>query len=71
MVKMNTYQGKTPQELENISLEDALPMLSSRARRAAKRAMKYPNSKYKKLVMNVRKIKEKGDKGKVIKKGGE
>ncbi|HQT44499.1 MAG TPA: ribosomal protein S19 family protein [Candidatus Micrarchaeota archaeon] len=39
MAKILTYRGKTEQELAGMSIEDSYPLLTSRARRALKRAM--------------------------------
>ena len=66
MPKLDKYRGKTAQELANVSAEDYLPMLTSRARRALKRAMSNKSLDVKKLMKKVTAIKAKNP-GKVIK----
>ncbi|MFH1306469.1 MAG: ribosomal protein S19 family protein [Candidatus Micrarchaeota archaeon] len=50
MVRIDKYRGLSKNELEALSLEDSLPLLTSRARRAVKRAMEGRNIKLKKLI---------------------
>ncbi len=65
MVKIEKYRGMTRKEVEELSNDDAIAMLTSRARRAVKRAQN-KNYKYKALVKKVAKIKAKNP-SKVIK----
>ncbi|VVB57017.1 30S ribosomal protein S19 [uncultured archaeon] len=53
MVRIDKYRGSGKKELESITMEDALPLLTSRARRALKRAMDGRNLVYKKLIKKV------------------
>ena len=53
MVKIEKYRGLSPQELEALSLEESLPLVTSRARRAIKRAIEGKNTKLKKLLKKV------------------
>jgi len=53
MVRIDKYRGSARKELESISMEQALPLLTSRARRALKRAMDGRNLVYKKLIKKV------------------
>ena len=59
MVKIEKYRGSVKKELENISNEDALPLLTSRSRRALKRAMEGKNLDMKKLMKKVTAFKTK------------
>jgi small subunit ribosomal protein S19 len=59
MVKIEKYRGSARKELETISMEAALPLLTSRARRALKRAMDGRNLDYKKLIKKVAAIQAK------------
>lgn len=60
MPKIDKYRGKTAQELSGISAEDFLPMLTSRARRALRRASANKSMAVKKLMKKVAAIKAKG-----------
>ncbi len=53
MVKIEKYRGSAKKELETTSAEAALPLLTSRARRALKRAMEGKNIDFKKLIKKV------------------
>ena len=66
MPKVDKYRGKTAQELANVTADDFLPMLTSRARRAVKRAMSNKSIEVKKLMKKVAAIKAKNP-AKVIK----
>ena len=66
MPKLDKYRGKTAQELAGVTAEDFLPMLTSRARRAVKRAMSNKSFAVKKLMKKVAAIKAKNP-SKVIK----
>ncbi len=59
MVKIEKYRGATKKDLENMSNDDALPMLTSRSRRALKRAMEGKNIDMKKLMKKVTAFKTK------------
>ena len=65
MPKLDKYRGKTAEELASVTAEDYLPMLTSRARRALKRAISNKSLDAKKLMKKVAKIKAKNP-GKVI-----
>ncbi|MCX6772230.1 MAG: ribosomal protein S19 family protein [Candidatus Micrarchaeota archaeon] len=66
MPKLDKYRGKTTEEMTGVSAQDVLPMLTSRARRALKRAMSNKSLDVKKLMKKVTAIKAKNP-GKVIK----
>lgn len=53
MVRIEKYRGLTPQELEKLTIEESLPLITSRARRAIKRAMDGKNAKLKKFIKKV------------------
>ena len=50
MARIEKYRGLSREELEALSLEDSLPLITSRARRAIKRALEGKNTKLKKLI---------------------
>ena len=56
MAKIKTFQGKTEEEMAAMPLDSSLGLLTSRARRAIKRAGAHSNSKFKALIKNVREI---------------
>ncbi len=59
MVRIEKYRGSARKELETTTIEQALPMLTSRARRALKRAMDGRNLDYRKLMRKVTAIQAK------------
>ena len=66
MPKIDKYRGKTANEMSGVSIDDYLPMLTSRARRALKRATANKSVPVKKLMKKVAAIKAKNP-AKVIK----
>lgn len=66
MPKIDKYRGKTATEMSGVSIDDYLPMLTSRARRALKRATANKSVPVKKLMKKVAAIKAKNP-AKVIK----
>jgi small subunit ribosomal protein S19 len=66
MPKIDKYRGKGKEELLQLSQDDALSLLTSRARRALKRAQSNKNIAVKKLMKKVAAIKAKNP-AKVIK----
>src|SRR3989344_6905562 len=60
MPKIDKYRGKTANEMSGVSIDDYLPMLTSRARRALKRATANKSVPVKKLMKKVAAIKAKG-----------
>jgi small subunit ribosomal protein S19 len=59
MVRVTRYRGKTEEELKKMTLEDSMPLLTSRARRSLKRAMvDNKNQRLKKFMKKVQKIME-------------
>ncbi len=64
MVRKETFRGKTEEEMKGVGIEEFLPMLTSRERRTMLRIKQNPT--FKKLVDKVRKLKEAGASGKVI-----
>lgn len=66
MPRLDKYRGKTADELAGVSADSFLPMLTSRARRAVKRAMGNKSIKVKKFMKRVAEIKAKNP-AKVIK----
>jgi len=64
MVRKETFRGKTEEEMTGVGIEEFLPMLTSRERRTMLRIKQNPT--FKKLVDKVRKLKEAGASGKVI-----
>ena len=50
MARIEKYRGLSRKELEALSLEDSLPLITSRARRAIKRALEGKNIRLKKLL---------------------
>lgn len=65
MAKIEKYRGKTKKELDEMAMDDVLPLLTSRARRAVKRAGS-KNFRYKEFVKRVAK-KKAANPGKAIK----
>ncbi len=65
MVRKETYRGMEEEQVQNLSVEEFLPMLTSRERRALKRLNQDPS--YKKLIDKVRKLKKEGKLDKPIK----
>lgn len=65
MAKIEKYRGKTRKELEEMTLEETMALITSRARRALRRAAG-KNFRYKKLMKKVADVKAKNP-GKVIK----
>lgn len=59
MVKIDKYRQLAKKELEGTSIEASLPLLTSRARRALKRAMEGKNIDFKKLIKKVAAIQAK------------
>ncbi|MEM4555017.1 MAG: ribosomal protein S19 family protein [Candidatus Anstonellaceae archaeon] len=59
MPRVNKYRGKEKEELSSMSLEEFLPLLTSRARRAVKRAMENRNFILRKFMKKVEEIKAK------------
>ena len=59
MPKVDKYRGKTSGELASVSSEQALPYLTSRARRTVRRAMAGKSAKVKKLMRKAVETKEK------------
>ncbi len=59
MVRIDKYRGSGKKEIEALSMDDVLPLLTSRARRALKRAMDGRNLVYKKLIKKVAAIQAK------------
>ncbi|MCX8163477.1 MAG: ribosomal protein S19 family protein [Candidatus Micrarchaeota archaeon] len=57
MVYIPTYRGLDAKTLQNLTIEECLPLLKSRARRAVKRALKGVNVQLKKLIQKVEKYK--------------
>lgn len=55
MVKIEKYRGKTKADLEGMSLDDSLKLMTSRARRSIKRSSS-KNFRYKQLVKKIAKI---------------
>ncbi|MFA5108420.1 MAG: ribosomal protein S19 family protein [Candidatus Micrarchaeia archaeon] len=53
MVRIEKYRGLGKDELEKLSIEECLPLLTSRARRAVKRAMEGTNLTLKKFIKSV------------------
>jgi len=53
MVRIEKYRGLSREELENLSIEDSLPLITSRARRAVKRALEGKNALLKKFIKSV------------------
>lgn len=58
----NLRKGYSEEQILKFSMEDTLKLLKSRARRAVKRALENKNIKYKKLIIKVRKLKQKNSK---------
>ncbi|MEM3361849.1 MAG: ribosomal protein S19 family protein [Candidatus Anstonellaceae archaeon] len=58
MVYIPTYRGLDAKTLQSLSIEECLPLLKSRARRAVKRALKGTNVQLKKLIQKVEKYKK-------------
>jgi len=50
MARIEKYRGLTSVELETLSIEESLPLITSRARRAIKRALEGKNVRLKKLI---------------------
>ena len=65
MPKVDKYRGMERAELESYTLEQTLPILTSRARRAVKRAMANKGTDVKKLMKKAAEVK-KADPAKVI-----
>ena len=57
MVRIDKYQGHAKKELEAMGISDALPLLTSRCRRAIKRAEAGKNPILKRFIRRVAKIK--------------
>jgi small subunit ribosomal protein S19 len=58
MPYINTYRGLDAKTLSSLSIEECLPLLKSRARRAVKRALEGTNQKLRKLIKKVEKYKK-------------
>ncbi|VVC01025.1 30S ribosomal protein S19 [uncultured archaeon] len=56
MPKIEKYRGKSREEIENLSIEEFMPLLTSRARRALKRASARAGQ-VKKLIKRAAKLK--------------
>jgi len=65
MARKETYRGFEEEQLRNVTVEEFLPMLTSRERRTMKRVNQNPA--YKKLIDRVRKLKKEGKLDKPIK----
>ncbi len=61
MPRINKYRGKSEEELSKLSQEQTIPLLTSRARRALKRAMS-KSIEFKKLVKKIAKLRQKDSK---------
>ncbi|MCX8197167.1 MAG: ribosomal protein S19 family protein [Candidatus Micrarchaeota archaeon] len=59
MPRVNKYRGKEKEELVSMSIEEFMPLLTSRARRAVKRAMENRNFILRKFMKKVSEIKAK------------
>ncbi len=57
MPKLDKYRGKVHDELAPLSVEDSLPLLTSRARRAVKRALGNKSQRVKLFMKKVHKLK--------------
>lgn len=68
MVKIEKFRGSVKKELEAITPEETLALLTSRARRALKRAMEGKNIDFKKLMKKVAAFQAKTA-GKPVKEG--
>lgn len=53
MARIEKYRGLNKDELSALTIDDALPLLTSRARRAVKRAMDGKNAPLKKFIKKV------------------
>ncbi|MFH0927488.1 MAG: ribosomal protein S19 family protein [Candidatus Micrarchaeota archaeon] len=53
MAKIEKYRGMSQNELEVLSIEDSLPLITSRARRAVKRALEGKNARLKQFIRKV------------------
>jgi small subunit ribosomal protein S19 len=53
MARIEKYRGLNKDELSALSIDDSLPLLTSRARRAIKRAMEGKNANLKKFIKSV------------------
>jgi small subunit ribosomal protein S19 len=60
MPRIDKYRGKTAEELSGVSADDFLPMLTSRARRALRRALANKSVSVKKLMKKVAALRAKG-----------
>jgi len=58
MVHISTYRGLDQKTLASLTVEECLPLLKSRARRAYKRALKGVNVELKNLLKKVEKYKK-------------
>ncbi len=58
MAKILTYRGKTESELAGMSIEESYPLLTSRARRALKRAMSNKAYQVRALIKKVALLKK-------------
>ena len=65
MPKVEKFRGMGREELEGISTENALPLLTSRARRAVKRALSNKSLKLRNFMRHVAEVKA-GGAGKAI-----
>lgn len=59
MPRIEKYRGMERQQLEELTLEQTLPLLTSRARRAMKRALAGRNINFKKMIKHVAAVKAK------------
>jgi len=64
--KIETFRGKTQEQLQKLSFDEFSQMACSRSRRAMKRAQKNSPA-YTNLIKKIRKLKETGKSDKVIK----
>ncbi|NPA22268.1 MAG: 30S ribosomal protein S19 [Candidatus Micrarchaeota archaeon] len=58
-LKQDHWRGMEESELAKLSLEEFMKLIKARPRRAIQRMLEGKNLKYRKLVMKVRKLKEK------------
>lgn len=65
MVRKEMFRGYEEEQLRSMSIEDFLPLLTSRERRTLKRINQ--NSAYKKLIDRVRKLRKEGKLSKPVK----
>ncbi|PIT84385.1 30S ribosomal protein S19 [Candidatus Micrarchaeota archaeon CG10_big_fil_rev_8_21_14_0_10_45_29] len=62
MARIETYRGLTREKLEALSLEESLPLITSRGRRAVKRALEGKNTKLRQFIKKVDEMRKKTSK---------